>query len=1086
MLMVLMMAMGSFAALGHAGAGGPSGRTADSDNDFAHATSITSGVTVSDSVNDTDDVHDFYKIDLFSGQALKANLTYTDPNNTMVVDLYDSNQNLVGEGYQGFPYIGDSVLAITNGTYYIDVWVYIGADNYDLTVTVYTPPTLVPGNTVPVHLDQASAETRYYYRIWLNGNVSDMNEGAWINITGDTQGSLAFVQFMDILNFFSSETYNYSVGNGLQESVSLAASYSGWYYLHIGAYSGAATWTFTTTKFTVPCGGDDDFANATKTKHNAAPTDNVDQGWDHYDWYNYHVFAGDTCRIKVDKLSGTDLFNLSVYDKNFNFLGSAINFDPQTGNSIASATVNLPAAGSDMNYHVYVSAYVARVNSPQPHAVDATAVIPYKITFNSTNHAPFPLSSIPDVIMNENDIASINMASYFKDPDADALAYSVTGQDANLKAAFNSTSGNIDIIPAAHWYGAEILTVSADDLFGGVSSLTVNVTVNSVNDIPFVKKPIGEIKMFQGGTDTSIDLSKVFWDYDVPFGDALNYSVSDNGSVQVGIDPSGKITLTDPVEFYGVQYMNFTATDSDSTSAVALAKITVTHVNQPPRVKTRPGPVTVNERQTASLDMSNTFSDLDGDPITLIPTGMTKIMVSIDPTTLNVSFKAPETPYTFSEDIKFTAQDDKGFGDNFVIVHVTDLAMNDPPYFKSVSPDGAVTMTETGLAEFSITALDVDSPELNYTWYLDGKDLDVADNTYDYQTTYDSAGNHQLKVVVDDGELTATHTWNITVLNKNRDPTNVKITSPKTGEPFMQYTEVGFDGSATDPDKDPLTYSWQDGNKEIGTDPSITTTGLKPGSHTIVLEVSDGNSSVRSKAVTITITPNSPPQIGALVPGVGLRFQKGHKIDFSVSATDAEGDPMTYEWSESGQVLSTQPTFTTSSLKEGTHIIQVSVSDGFSYTNRTLTVEVYTPASASSGFDGRTLAMIGGAVAVIAILAVVALMMMRKRKPSGTAAAPAPAYPAEPPMAMPVQPAGEPSPPYYGAPSEYQGQTDYSAGAPPSAEPVAEYSSENYSAEAGVSDQQPGVAAQQPSWASAPPAPKPVTGEPPSEEPPAQ
>jgi hypothetical protein len=753
---------------------------------------------------------------------------------------------------------------------------------------------------------------------------------------------------------------------------------------------------------------------------------------------------------------------------------------------VASATVNVPAAAADTDYLVSVSAIWAFRNGQQ---TDDTGVVPYKVTFNSTNHAPFPLSSIQDVMMNENGNASIQMSSYFKDTDDDALVYSVTGQDANLKAAYNSTSGNIDIMPAAHWFGAETITVTADDTFGGVASLTVNVTVNSVNDIPFVKKPIGEVKMLQGGIDTSIDLSKVFWDYDMPFGDALNYSVSDNGSILVSMDPSGKVTLTDPVEFYGVKYLNFTATDADATSAMAQAKVTVTHVNQPPRVRNKPGPVTVNERQTAYLDMSGVFSDLDGDPITLMPSGMTRIIVSVDPTTLNVSFKAPQTVATFSEDIKFTAQDDKGFGDNFVIVHVTVVAINDPPYFKSFDPSGDVSLTETDVQEFSAIALDVDSTELNYTWYLDGKNLDVSDNTFAYQTNYDSAGKHLLKVVVDDGDLSAVHTWNVTVLNKNRDPTNVKITAPRTGESFMQYTDVQFEGSATDPDKDPLTYSWQDGNKEIGTDASFTTKYLKPGPHTIALEVSDGNSTVRSKPFTITINPNNPPQIGALVPGVGMRFQKGHNIDFSVSATDAEGDPITYEWSDSGQVLSTQSSFTTSNLKEGTHIIQVTVSDGFSYTNRTLTVEVYTPETAS-GFDGRTLAMIGGAVAFIAVIAALAVIMMRRRKPAAPATGPAPAEaaaPAEPPMALPVEPSGQTAPPYAGAPGGYQYQQDYAAAQPPTAEPVGEPASENYSAEAGVSDQQPGVSAQQPSWASAPPAPRPVTGnEPPAGEPPAQ
>ena len=408
-------------------------------------------------------------------------------------------------------------------------------------------------------------------------------------------------------------------------------------------------------------------------------------------------------------------------------------------------------------------------------------------------------------------------------------------------------------------------------------------------------------------------------------------------------------------------------------------------------------------------------------------------------------------------------------------MRVTVVVVNDPPIIKSFSPTGEVTLTETEGQDFSVTATTVELWDtFNYTWFLDGKDLLWNENSYPLKTDYSSSGKHVLKVVVDDGEGTVSRSWNFTVINKNRDPTDVKITSPKTGEAFMQATEIEFSGSAKDPDGDEITYSWLDGRAELSTEKSFTIKTLKPGSHNIVLEVTDGTSTIRSKQVTITITPNSPPQIITLLPSTGQDFSTGKRIDFSVNARDSEGDPLTYQWSEAGRVLSAQPTFSSSELKEGTHQIQVSIYDGFTYTNQSVMVEVVAPAK-TAGLGGNMMLYMLAAVALVAVIGGVAFMMMRKKPgapeteaqvpPGETPAAlsgqydpapqdyqtPAPAAPYDTGSYQP--PAGEPAP---NDPGAYQ----------PPAEP--QYDQSQYSAESGVSDEQPGVSGNQPAWASAP------------------
>jgi len=513
--------------------------------------------------------------------------------------------------------------------------------------------------------------------------------------------------------------------------------------------------------------------------------------------------------------------------------------------------------------------------------------------------------------------------------------------------------------------------------------------------------------------------------------------------------------------------MTFIATDNESITARAPCNVTVTHVNQPPHVDKRPGNVTVNEDETAVVDLSKAFVDPEGDPITLTPSGMTRMLVTVDTASLVATFKPLKDNSGFFEDIKFFAADDQGLGDEFVVVRVTVIPVNDRPVFKNSFPSGEVTLTELDTQEFSANATDVDSSSLNYTWYLDDKDMRVADNSWTWLTTYDSAGNHTVRLVVDDGDLEVARVWNVTVINKNRDPV-VKLVSPKTGAVFPQGSVIEFEGTATDPDKDQLTYSWMDVKTELSDELSFSTTSLKPGNHNIVLVVSDGTSEVKSKPIVITVEANKAPVIVGYTPPMGQSFEKGKKITFSVNVrNDDAGDTLTFSWSDAGKVLSTAQQFDTSDLKVGTHTILLSVYDGFTYTNATVTVEVTNPPAAPGMSRGTLLAM-AGIVAVITVVAVLAVLMMRRKKPAAAPAGQVDASAATAIQAPPAQP--EQYQPY---PQDYQQPAapayDYGANQQPPA--PQQYDQGVYQQPA---QGEPGVPSeeayqQQPAWAMAPP-----------------
>ena len=141
---------------------------------------------------------------------------------------------------------------------------------------------------------------------------------------------------------------------------------------------------------------------------------------------------------------------------------------------------------------------------------------------------------------------------------------------------------------------------------------------------------------------------------------------------------------------------------------------------------------------------------------------------------------------------------------------------------------------------------------------------------------------------------------------------------------------------------------------------------FSPGWHNISVRVYDGTDTT---VVGVTIFANSQPTIKILEPPVQSTRKTTDKIRFSAQVSDADGDPVTFEWREGSKVLSRSGNFT-QKLGKGIHYIKITASDGRSVVESDeLVIKVEEPAKA--GFiPGVETAMVAAAVAVAAVLAV--------------------------------------------------------------------------------------------------------------------
>ena len=183
---------------------------------------------------------------------------------------------------------------------------------------------------------------------------------------------------------------------------------------------------------------------------------------------------------------------------------------------------------------------------------------------------------------------------------------------------------------------------------------------------------------------------------------------------------------------------------------------------------------------------------------------------------------------------------------------------------------------------------DPDGDALTYAWnFGDGSTGTGATPTHAYATL----GTFTVTLTVSDGvggSAQATSSATIT----NRAPT------ASAGGPYSGFrnTAIAFNGSgSSDPDGDPLTYSWNFGDGATGTGANPTHAYATLGTFTVTLVVNDGHANSAPATATVTIANRLP--IANAGPDRTVLHRTSVTLD-GRGSSDPDGTVVGYQWSQ--------------------------------------------------------------------------------------------------------------------------------------------------------------------------------------------
>ena len=502
--------------------------------------------------------------------------------------------------------------------------------------------------------------------------------------------------------------------------------------------------------------------------------------------------------------------------------------------------------------------------------------------------------------------ATVDVSSYFSDPDSETLTYTATSSDTAV-VTVDVSSATLTITEVGA--GTATITVTATDPGGASITQTFSASVNQ----PTQPSTVGSIPdhTLKAGETLTIEASQYFND---PDGTAFRYEESLSGwGPTISRNTSGTIVTFQVWSSSKTGSMTATITANGEgptlpvPHAVQTFTITVVPANRAPAQEgTIPNQsLILGQSSDPVIDVSTYFSDPDGDTLTYTASSAdtARVTVSLSDTTLTVTPVAAGGSAT----ITVTATDTDGATGN----QTFSVGVKGPPVAVGTIPLQKLEVGGDSIF-FKVFELYFHEPDGNMTGSgMSHPNTAVANiginpfNNHLLTITPVGKGTDSVQITMIDPEGSATQQLNIRVFNGPVTNGTIPDVSLDVGgsSPDVDVSAY-FDAS----DMSDLSYTAVSSDTAKATvsvsGATLTLTPVAAGTVTITVRAGDSAGNHASQTFTATVVqPNRSPVAVGTIPSDQTMKIGGNAITIDVKPyfSDPDGDALTYHlWRTGG------------------------------------------------------------------------------------------------------------------------------------------------------------------------------------------
>ncbi|SHK46977.1 tandem-95 repeat protein [Fibrobacter sp. UWEL] len=513
-------------------------------------------------------------------------------------------------------------------------------------------------------------------------------------------------------------------------------------------------------------------------------------------------------------------------------------------------------------------------------------------TVESVNDVPeFVKQIAPQTIKEKGQFTAIKLGEMVRDLDnkLSDLTFSVDvkstvkGKDAGLTVEIDAQQVAKINIPNKFWNGADEITFTVTDPEGASASSKALFTVQSVNDVPTLKK-VPDQMIEEKQEFASINLAELAHDDDHDF-KQLKWTVSGNKDLKIEISKDGVATIKTPSKMWnGSEKVTFTVTDPEGASAKSDAVFTVKSINDPPVMKDIASQTIKEKGEFKSIDLNEYVSDLDHDKKNLKWTvsGNKDLKIVIDANKI-ATINTPNKYWNGSEKVTFTVTDPEGAMDKRTVTFTVESVNDLPVFTKPIKDQTIQEKREFAIINLNDIVNDPDHKSEQLTWSFDVKGAKGAPKGYTPKLTVSVDDQRMAKVVIPSKywngaeEITfkvedpeggkASCTALFTVTSVNDAPVIGKI-NDQTIEEKQQFADFDLAAIVKDPDHafDKLKIEVsgaKDLKVNVGKDGKVsvkTPSNLWNGSEKLTFTVTDPEGASAKTTAAFTVKSiNDPP-----------------------------------------------------------------------------------------------------------------------------------------------------------------------------------------------------------------------------------